>query len=98
MDIESAETVHALEFFETVERHFARTGDELKQLRTLFLIVRAHRTPEPLNLRRCGRIVVVFSIALPVIDVNFGKTRDQKLELVLIEDCNQFCRDDLMKT
>lgn len=38
MDIKSAETIHALQLLEAVEGHLAGSGDELKELSTLFLI------------------------------------------------------------
>jgi hypothetical protein len=38
MDIESAEAIHAFQLLEAVERHLAGSGDELKELSTLFLV------------------------------------------------------------
>ncbi len=57
-------------FLEAVQRHLGRAGDELEELCTLFLVERANRSPEPLDLLRGGRVVVVLSIALPVINVD----------------------------
>ena len=98
MDVEPADPVHALKLLEPVERNFTGTGDELQQLGPFFLVKRAHRTPEPLDLRRRGRIVVIFGVHLPVIHVNFRKTRDQQFELLLVEDGDEIGRNDFMES
>lgn len=74
VDIEATEAVHALKFLEAVERHLAGTGDELQQLGLLFLIEGADSAPEPLDLRGRGRVVVIFGVVLPVIDVDLWET------------------------
>ena len=78
MDIESTEAIHAFQLLESVERDFAGSSDELQQFRTLFLVVRTDSSPEPLNLRGRGGIVVILGVALPIIDIDLGKTGDQK--------------------
>lgn len=50
MNVETAHTIHALKFLESVERDFTGTSDELKQLGSLFLVEGPHGSPEPLNL------------------------------------------------
>lgn len=50
MNVEPAESIHALELTEAVERYFASTSDELKKLGSLFFVEGADRTPEPLDL------------------------------------------------
>ena len=52
MDIEPTESIHTLEFSETVKRDLAGTGDELKKLGPFFFVERANCTPEPLDLWR----------------------------------------------
>lgn len=78
MNIESTEAIHAFQLLEAVERDFACSSDELQQLSTLFLVVRTDSTPEPLNLRGGGGIVVILGVALPIIDIDLGKTGDQE--------------------
>jgi hypothetical protein len=58
----------------------------LQQLGLLFLVEAADSAPEPLNLWRGLLVIVVFSVVLPVIDVNVRKTRDEKLEFLFVED------------
>ena len=70
MDIEPTEPVHALEFPESVKRDLASTSDKLKKLSSFFFVEGADCTPEPLNLRRCGLVVVIFSMVLPIININ----------------------------
>lgn len=38
MNVESAEAVHTLQFFESVERHLAGSSHELEQLGLFFLV------------------------------------------------------------
>lgn len=97
MDIEAAEAVHALELLEAVERNLAGTGHELQQLGLLFLVEGADRSPKPLDLRRCGRVVVVFGVVLPVVNIDLRETRDEQFELLLVEDRDEFRGDDVME-
>lgn len=97
MDIEAAEAVHALKLLEAIERNLAGTGNELQQLSLLFLVEGADRSPEPLDLRRCCRVVVVFGVVLPVVDVDLGETGDEQFELLLVEDRDEFSRDDIVE-
>jgi hypothetical protein len=98
MDIESAETIHTLQLLETVERNFASSGNELEKLGTLLLVVGSDCSPEPLDLwRRCG-VVMILGIALPVVNVNLGQTRNEELKLLLVEYCDELSRDNVMKT
>lgn len=53
---------HALQIGESLEWHLARTSDELQKLGTFLLVERPHRAPEPLYLRRGGRVAAVLSI------------------------------------
>lgn len=98
MDVELAESIHTLEFFEPIERNFAGTTDELEKFGAFLFIERSDSTPEPLDLRRGCRVVVVFGIVLPVIHVNFGQAGDQQLQLLLIEDRNELGRDNIVET
>jgi len=97
MDIESAESVHALEFFEAIEWHLARTRHELEQLGCLFLVEAAHCTPEPLNLWGCLSVVVVVCVALPVVNVDVWQTRDEQLEFLFREDGDEFRGNNLLE-
>lgn len=73
MDIEATEAIHALELLEAVERHLTRSRDELQQLGALLLVVGADGSPQPLDLRRGGRVVVVLGVGLPVVDIDVGE-------------------------
>lgn len=86
MDVEPGEAIHALKLLKAVERHLTSARDELQQLSALLLVVTAHGAPEPLDLWRGGRVVVIFGVGFPVIDINLGQTRDEKLKLLLVED------------
>ena len=70
MDIEPTEPIHTLELSKTIKRDLAGTGDELKKLGPFFFVKGADRTPEPLNLRRGGLIIVIFSMIFPIININ----------------------------
>ena len=98
MDVELAKPVHALEFFEPVERNLTRTADELQELSSFFLVERPDGTPEPLDLRRRCGVVVVLRVVPPVIHVDFGQARDQQLQLLLTEDRDEFRWDDVVET
>lgn len=98
MDVESVDSIHALELLEAVERHFARPGNELQELGTLFFVKRSHGAPEPLDLSRSGVVILVLGVPLPIVDVDFGKTRDEKLQFLLVEDGDQFGWNDIMET
>lgn len=41
---------------------------------------------------------MVLSVVLPLIGIDFRQTRDQKLQLLLVEDGNQFWGNDFMET
>lgn len=97
VDVEAIDTIHALQFLEPVQRHLGRARDELQKLGPLFLVERAHRAPEPLNLLRGGSVVVVFSVALPVIHVNVRETRDEQLKLLFREDGDEVLGDNVME-
>ena len=85
MDVEPADTVHALELLEAVQRHLGRAGDELQQLGKLLLVEGADGAPEPLDLLGGSRVVVVLGVALPVVDVDVGQAGDEQLKLLLVE-------------
>ncbi len=70
VDIEPTKPIHTLQLPETVERDLAGTGDELKKFGPFFFVEGADCTPEPLNLRRCGLVVVILSMVLPIININ----------------------------
>ena len=77
VNVETAEAIHAFQFLETIQWHFACSSHELKKLGTFFLFERANCTPEPLNLWRRCRIVVIFRIGLPIVDIDVWKTGDE---------------------
>ena len=97
MDIEFRKPIHALQLTKAVEWDFACTSDKLQQLSTFFFVERTDCTPEPLNLRGGGLIVVIFGMIFPVINVDVGKAGDEKLELLLVEDRNEFRRNNVME-
>ena len=72
MNVKAGKSIHAFKLFETIEWNFARTRDELKKFRPLFLVKGAYSAPVPLDLRRCSLVIVVVGIVLPVININFG--------------------------
>jgi hypothetical protein len=41
---------------------------------------------------------VVFCVASPVVNVNVGKARNQKLQFLLIEDRDQLCWDNFVES
>ena len=97
MDVEAVDSVHALEFLESIQRHFTRTRDELQKLGAFFLVKGSHRTPEPLDLGRRRRVVLVFRVALPVVHVNVRQARDEQLQLLFVEDGNEVGRNDFVE-
>jgi hypothetical protein len=76
MDIEPTKAIHALQLPKAIKRHLTRTRNELQQLSALLLIEGSDGAPEPLDLRGRGRVVVVFGVALPVVDFDFGEAGD----------------------
>ena len=127
VDIELGEAIHALELLETIEWDFAGSRGELEKFGTLFLVKGADCSPEPLDLRRGGGIIMVpnegwkdnfvssesldkyyvnvtgdlgsvLSVVPPVVNINIWKTRNQKFEFLLIENGNQFGRDDIVES
>ena len=97
VDVEPAHAVHAFQLLESVQRHLGRARHELEQLGPLFLVKRPDRAPEPLDLLRRRRVVLVLRITLPVVHVDVGQARNQQLELLLIEDGDQVRRDNVME-
>lgn len=98
MDVEPVDTIHTFQFFETIEGYFAGAGDELEQLGSFFLVEGPDSTPEPLDLLRRRIVVLVLRVALPVIYVNVGETRDEQLQLLFVEDGDELRRNNLMET
>jgi hypothetical protein len=43
-------------------------------------------------------VVVILGIVLPVVNIDIWETRDEELELLLIEDRDEVCLDDVMET
>ena len=72
MNVELAEAIHALELLEPIEGNLAGSGDKLQKLGSLLLVKGPDGAPEPLNLRRCRRVIVVLSVVLPIVDINVG--------------------------
>jgi hypothetical protein len=97
MDVETVDTVHAFELFESIERHLASTSDKLQQLGQFFLVKRSDGSPEPLDLWRRRIVVVILSVSFPVVNVNVRETRDKKFQLLLVEDGDQLCRNNVME-
>jgi hypothetical protein len=86
VNVELGKAVHTLKLLEAVEWDLGSAGDELQKLGLFFLVEAADSTPEPLDLWRGLLVVVVFGVVLPVVDVNVGKTRDEKFEFLFVED------------
>lgn len=40
---------------------------------------------------------MVFSMILPIVDVDVGQTRDEQLKLLFIKDCDQLRGDNIVK-
>lgn len=97
MDVEPVDSVHTLEFLEAVEWYFTGSSNKLEQLGTLFLVEGTYSTPEPLDLGRRCRIVVVLSVGFPVVHLNLGQTGNQKFELLLSEYGNKFRWNNFME-
>lgn len=97
MDVEPVDSVHALQFFEAVEWHFTGSSDELEQFGTLFLVEGTHCTPEPLNLGRGRRVIVILSVGFPVVHIDLGQTGNQQLKFLLGENGNQLRWDNFME-
>ena len=98
MDVEPVDSVHTLQLLESVERDLAGARHELYQLGQLFLVQRTDRSPEPLDLWRSCRVVMILRVALPVVHVDIGQTRDEQLQLLLVEDRDKFSWDDLVES
>ena len=88
VNVEAVDTVHSLKLLEAVKGYLGRACHELDELGLLLLVKGTHRTPEPLNLWRCRRVVVILSVAFPVVHVNVGQARNEQLEFLLVEDGN----------
>ena len=97
MNIELAESIHALEFLESVQWHFTRSCHELQQLRAFFLVETTYCTPEPLDLRRRCGVVLILGVVLPVVDIDVREARDEKLEFLFVEDGDELGRNDIME-
>lgn len=97
VDVESVNTVHAFKLLEAIKWNLAGSCDELQQFGALFLVKRPQSSPEPLNLLRRWCVVVILCVALPVIDINIGEARNQKLQLLFVEYGYQFGRDNVME-
>lgn len=97
MNVESADTIHALQFLEAVQGYLGCARDELKKLCEFLLVEGPDSAPEPLDLRGAGRVVVVLGVRLPVVDVDIRQTRNEKFELLFVEDGDELFRDDLVE-
>jgi hypothetical protein len=97
MNVESTEAVHALKLLESVKRNLTGTRDELQKFSPFFFVERSDRSPEPLDLRGSSRVVVVFSVVLPVFNIDIGQTRNEQFELLFAENGDEFGRDNVME-
>ena len=97
MNVESRESIHALQLTKAIERHFACGSDELEQLGTFCLVERANGTPKPLNWWRGGLVVVVFSVVLPIVDVDVGQARNEEFKLLLVKNGNELRGNDVVE-
>ena len=52
----------------------------------------------PSYLQGVGLVFVVFSVGAEVIYINSGETRDEKLQLLLIEDGDEALGNDIIET
>lgn len=86
VNVEAVDTVHAFQFFEAVQRNLTGTCDKLQQFGKFFFIKGSDCSPEPLDLRRRLGVAMILGIASPIIHIDVGKTRDEELEFLLIEN------------
>ncbi|KAI6853393.1 hypothetical protein KC350_g76 [Hortaea werneckii] len=82
VDVEPGNAVHAFKLLETIQWHLAGTSDELQELGLFFLVKAADCTPEPLDLRRRGLVVVVLRVILPVIKLLRNNVVEALQELI----------------
>ncbi len=97
VNVEAVDTIHALQLLKPVQRHLGRARNKLEELGPLLLVEGAHSPPEPLDLLRRRRVVMILGVALPVVHVNVRQARDEQLELLLREDGDEILRDDVME-
>lgn len=97
VNIELAETIHSLQLLEAVQRHFARARDKLQQLRALLLVEAPHGSPEPLNLWRTRRVVVILGVVLPIVHIDLRHTRDEEFEFLFGKDRDEVGRDNVIE-
>lgn len=70
MDIESINAVHTFKVLEAVKGNLAGSRNELKHFRAFLLVKGPESSPKPLNLLRRWSVVVVFCVALPVVNID----------------------------
>jgi hypothetical protein len=54
--------------------------------------------PKPLNLWTARCVVVILCVGLPIVNVDIGQAGNEQLELLLIENGNELCGDDVVET
>jgi hypothetical protein len=41
---------------------------------------------------------MILGVSLPVVDINLGQAGNEEFEFLLVEDCDQFGRDDIVES
>lgn len=91
-------TITSLKILESVDRDSRSSSGELQKSRLLFAVPTADCLPEELdNLIRLS-ISSVVGVLLPILNINFGNTADQQLQLSLVKDVDKLGRDQLVET
>lgn len=98
VDTKQGVSLHSFEILEAVQGNFAGAGDELQQLRSFLVAHASDDAPKPGDLGAVRCVVVILGVSLPIVDVDFGQTRDEQLKLLLIKDCNKFCWNDVVES
>ncbi len=42
-------------------------------------------------------VVMVFGVVLPVVNVDVWQAGDEELQFLLVKDCDELCRDDVVE-
>lgn len=97
MDGYSLYSIHAHELGEAFNWDFGCACDKLHQFSKALLAVLLHHFPEPDNDLITWVVARVVSVFLQVLDVHFGHSGHQKLELLCLEEGNALLGDNLVE-
>ena len=87
-----------LQILEPKHRNPGRSGAIVKQVLQLVRIELSNTLPEPFDLLRLSSVALVYSIGLPIVNVNIRRTIDYRLQLMRLENLKQLHRNNLIKT